>query len=546
MKKQYFLLASLALGMAACTNDTLTPDEIVDEENNSQEEVVSNLQHAKLSSFNSSQSRVTVFPVTRADDSEPLQLIAEIDNLSKEEGKIPGFELEDRYLSATCVFYDEKTGTYYTTYHMQGNNYYTEQENETGGYIETFTINENGVPVPGKVYMSANPSELSFDFNHLYFDRHQNETDDYYFQFVGDYNVDDDMESRLIAVGHSSEPSQKEGGKPNTKAIIAKLNFDGDSPTIDYATILTGDKLTDGTTNEDGNLMSLGDEDARDANCVVRKYNHYYVATRKGIANLKASKDELFNPELDKDGNIYFLKTPGSVKYISQPTFTSGVDFLYLTEDTPKDMTANTAIPARIIRNGVNNFYQNNRVDYLAGIESVKDFNWQSGSVWPNISEPIESISPVDGKNVFFTGSLNPGAEFVCLGKNGLYINNPTLNWANPENNIMKFSDKEGGSRPVNGIFVEDWDEANGHHYTDGFIYVANGSCLTILDYYTLEKVAEYSAFKKGEVEDASANFVHVVKTNDYPNNEHVADRIITVAFGQAGVKVFRFTPPVK
>ena len=523
MKKHLFWLGAIAFVFAACSEDALTPDNKTEEPVAPEQPVVEpTYTTVNLASFDGSQSRVTVVPESRDPKEGSLTLFAEIANLSKE-GKIEGFEKEGRYLSATSVYFDKSTGKYYVTYHMQGNNYNTTQKDETSGYIETFTLDENNKPVMEKIYMASNPSELDFDFNHIYFDD-LNAT-----PYVGDYTYDKSEGTRLITVGHISRPTST--GKTDTKAMIARLNLDNNE--IQYRVVNTGDKILD----SDG--KSLGDEDAGDVNCVVRKYNHYYLATRKGIAVLKADGENLFDPELDANNHNYFLKTPGSAKYISQPTTTSYVDFLFLTQDTPKDFDGMTSIPANVARLAIDSRYG---TDWFVDIESVEDFDWNSGKFWPQITGPIESVMPVDGKNMLVTSSLNTAAIYVCLGKNGLYVHNPTHNY-NYNHKILKFSDdKENGSRPVNGVFVEDWDDANGLHYTDGFIYVANGACLTILDALTLEEVAEYSAFGEG---DASANFIHVERI-DSSTNENAPDRIITVAYGQAGVKVFKFVPPTK
>lgn len=516
MKKQLLWTATLALSLTACSDDAINADRDLNNE-----PVEPTFKTAKLTSVKSSQGRVTVKADSRAAMPGSLTLHAEIDNLSKEEGRITGFEKEykdGRYLSATSVYYDQSSETYYVTYHMQGNNYNTSLIDQTSGYVESFTIDANGDPVVGKIYMSANPSEKDFDFNHLYFDNLVSPS-----IYVGDYTADSDTESRLIAVGHLSEPTST--GKAQTKAIIARLNLEEE--TIDYAPVLTGEKLLD----EDG--KSLGNIDAGDANCVVRKYNHYYLATRKGIAVLKAAKDELFAPEVDDNDNLYFIKSPGSTKYISQPTTTSYIKFLYLTENTPEGFNYDTAIPAKIAEFAIDTRYN----DRFLNLNSLEGFKLED---WSNQVGPINAISPVDGKNMFAADSYYTASHYVCLGKNGLYVHNPMEGW---NEHIVTFSDVEGGSRPVNGVFVEDYESDNGYHVTDGFIYVANGACLTILDGKTLEKVAEYSAFKEG---DASANFIHVVKTKNYTNSAAAPDRIITVAYGQAGVKVFKFVPPTK
>ncbi|MCH5236328.1 MAG: hypothetical protein J1E95_00830 [Muribaculaceae bacterium] len=532
MKKHFYLIAALGLGIVSCTDSDLKNDGSQDNITSGQESDIAKLTTIKLNSSNSSQDRINVYPSTRDENSEkPLELIAEIKNISEDEN-FDGFTKEDRLLSATCVYYDKETQTYYATYHMQGNNYYTDQEIETSGYIESFQI-EGNTPKLEKIYWAADASGKTYDFNHLYFD------DLNKIEYVGEYTGDKSEGTRIIVAGHSSEPV-KTGTGFNTKAIIGKIDFEQESLTV--ADVMTGDKIYDeNITNKDGSLASLGDEDAADVNCVVRKYNHYYLTTRKGVAVLKAGKENLFQPETDVNDKIYFLKTPGSAKFISQPTFTSGVDILYLTQYNPEELTKDTSSPANVIQFALDT---TDGKDLPIHMNDVDNFSW-SNLISPNqlLLGNIESISPVDGKNVLVASSNNTGAIYTCLGRNGLYVFNPTYDYKQDE--IIKFTDaKEGNtSRPVNGIYVEDWDDYNGHHYTDGFIYVANGACLTILDAKTLEKVAEYSAFDGTNA--ISANYVHVVKSNTY-TNEHVPDRIITVAYGQAGVKVFRFVPPTK
>ena len=546
MKKHLFLLASLALGMAACTNDTLLPEDDSQVPNTpDQETSVSTLQHAKLSVINSSQDRVTLYPQTRDPQKGSLQLVASIDNPSKQVDKIPGFTQQGvqndgvtpgRFLSATCVYYDPSTDTYYATYHMQGNNYNTDQDNETGGFVESFTIDENGEPVVDIIFSAADPSKLSFDFNHLYFDHIPNISETTItgmeMDYVGTYTVDDFRGTRMIAVGQKSEPSSKENGQPNTAAIIGQLNLEEE--TFDYEIIYTGDKILDpinGTT-------SLGKVNAGDANCVVRKYNHYYVATRRGIAVLKADQENIFKPELDVDNNYYFIKTPGSAKFLSQPTVTSELNILFLDKDHPKgdELTGEVTSPFTIAKLALDT---RDGKDLPIYINTINNFDW-ANMASPNqiIETNLEYIKPVDGKNVMF---ITRNLICVALGKGGLYINNyPSYN----SGKIIQFSDKiDGtGSRPVNGIFIEEKETINGLTSNNGFIYVANGACLTIIDAVTLETVAEYSAFKEG---DASANYVYV-KQEETQSNGQTNDRIVTVAYGQAGVKVFKFIPPTK
>lgn len=534
MKKYLFGIAAISMAMVACTNDEALSPEDNFEEGSNQNSVVSTLKTARLTSIASSQNRVSLEPQTKAYPIPGyIELYASIENLSKNEG-IDGFIKEEngRYLSATCVYYDASTETYYATYHMQGNNYNTTQENETSGFIESFKLDENGVPTLGKVISFADPDGTTMDFNHLYFDDLSNTANSSGYSGT-------DTGVRFIVGGHTSK------GK-DQKAMIGKVNFEKEI--IDYTTVLTGEKIFD----ENG--KSLGNEDAHDVNCMLRKYDFYYVATRKGLAVLNAKDDNLFSPvhnyvEIeDENGekktvvdenSVYFIKTPGSAKHVAHfyPSYGSGFLFFYLTQPFPENYDGNTSLEGSVVRlsmeSGGGTVCGMGATGKGSAILNSKYFDITTWSLGTNQYPTGEyKVAPIDGKNVIF--SLN-SIEYVCMGKGGLYITNGS------EVKNIKFTDaKDGnGSRPVNGVFVEDLENFN-----DGFIYVANGACVTILDKNTLEQVAEISLFKAGEVEDASANYIHVTKTNTYTGK--CPDRLVTVAYGQEGVKIFKFVPPTR
>ena len=529
MKKHLFWVATLAMGLYACSDNSLTPDGDVVENDPAGSTDAPAVYHAELASVASSQSRVSVAPQSRASESQ-LTLIAEIDNLSKEEGRISGFTSEDRYLSATCVYYDQNTGKYYVTYHMQGNNYNTDQTVETTGFIETFSLAENQgdglkyVPVLDKIYSAKNPAVLDFDFNHLYFD---NLSDFNYNQrnlFPAESGV------RIIAGGHSSKPTV--GGKYDTKAIIAQLNLQDE--TIDYTPVLTGNKILD------ANGKSLGDEDARDVNSIIRKWDYYYLATRKGLAVLYAGGDKKFQPITDADDKPYFIYTPGSAKHVVHQHVpgnrNSYFGLLYLNNPTPEGgLTASSHSPATLAKFGIVDV--TGRLCRIeAGNPTINNITGYNIDEWVDLQPINGEITPMDGKNVIYWGEDDN--RYVALGKGGLYAYH--RDYYN-DGKVLTFTDaKEGGSRPVNGLFVERLNPNPETGAREGFIYVANGACLTILDERNLDKVAEFSAFKEG---DASANYVHVVSTEEKTNGQ-TPDRIITVAYGQAGVKVFKFVPP--
>lgn len=513
----------VALALTGCVEDKLQSDVNVPDDVTPSipSEEVTPLSRASLASFNSNQGRVVVEPQSRAALPGELKLFASIDNLSKEEGKINGFVQEEngRFLSATCVYYDKANDTYYVTYHMQGNNYNTKQEDQTSGYIETFKLNPDGTPVVGKVFMAEKPGECDFDFNHLLFDN--TGTDTYY---RGNDKID-----RLIAVGHKSEPTKS--GKTQTAAIIGKLDLTSSNPSIEYKTVYTGEKILDAEGK------SLGKVDAQDVNSVIRVYDWYYLATRKGLAVLNAQPENLFDPIKDGVDYPYFIKTPGSAKFVyDNPGQYSHFSCLYLTEDTPEGFDYDTASGAKIA-----NFFVHGYAGYIgqtsgdiSDIEDVQNYNILS---YADQLDVPAAVSPVDGKNVLFMPEYSE--YYACLGKGGLYVKNAGW-WTS---GVKTFGDTESGSgRPVNGVYVDGAGDDTGGEYHNGYVYVANGRCLTILDRATLEVVAEYSAPID---EEASANFIHVYNTVKN-QDERRTERIIVVAYGQAGVKVFKFIPPTK
>ena len=109
-------------------------------------------------------------------------------------------------------------------------------------------------------------------------------------------------------------------------------------------------------------------------------------------------------------------------------------------------------------------------------------------------------VQPVDGKN---TLAWNGANLLAGLGKGGLNIDNEVLNFG------------KDGQEPVNGIAVD-----------DNYIYIATGSHLRVLDANTKAEIA------KTVIPYMSANFIKVAEVN--------GEKVIAVAFGQAGIKVFK------
>lgn len=479
-----------------------------------------NLTTVHLAGFAADDSRVTYEAPTRTDEElavvpASLELVATIANPSKTDG----FNYEGRYLSATCVYYDEVDDKFYVTYHMQGNNYNTSLETETAGAIQSFSVNDEGVVTLDKGFRAAAPEVEDFDFNHLYFDK---------------------TSRRVLAGGHRV----KNGNMKNTDAVIGV--FDPVQGTYKYATVKTGEKAYD----EKG--KSLGYKDAGDVNCMLRVndvplmfdnksygWNLYFVATRKGMAVLSAHESTLFQPALKADGTSYFIDTPGSAKYVSPTGTSSYYGLLYLTSDykaeNGTDITADTSSPAKIAHlslctsRGLDNGdmkdwgrLQNRNGDVILDPQDLENYEDQE--------ELPAVITPVDGKN---TLAIHGYSEtYVALGKSGMYYNS-----LDAKSGVKTF-----GGRPVNCVAM---DLSPFQNATKGFLYVANGSKLTVLDNYTLAEVATYSDYELDEdknVVPSSANYVTVRRTN----SDNSSVRYVAVAFGQNGVKVFKFTPEHK
>lgn len=485
-------------------------------------DATTSLTTVKLATFAGDQSRVTYAATTRgaeegAETGKILELIATIDNPDKEvfsnyveKNEDGEFEKTDkkRYLSATSVFYDNENDKYYATYHMQGNNYNTTLGNDIAGTIQEFAITENGVDL-GKGFFAKDREKEDFDFNHIYFDR---------------------TSKRILVVGHNQKPAIEKGG--NTRAIIGV--FDPEEGTMKYKGVDTGEK------DYDANGKSLGYKDAGDVNCVMRAndapgygpgWDIYFVATRKGMAVLNAKEDKLFEPALNADGTNYFIPTPGSAKYVCPTGTSSWIGLLYLSEEH-KAEAYTTSSKANIAKLSVNT--KDNELGWLQGWESpFTRFNPQEDKIndfYSKIELP-EVISPVDGKNTLCI--LGNSEFYVALGTSGLYCDNGIDGFKG----IKKF-----GNRPVNCVAVDNTVNESGHS-NKNYLYVANGSKLTILDRGTLEEVASWNLPSKikddegNEINiESSANYITVTKADD-------GVRTITVAYGQAGVRVFKFNP---
>lgn len=535
MKKHYLWLAALALGFSACTEDAITPEQNQPSQTVPGETQASILNTVTMATFAGNPDRIIYNVSSRADEElQPgeLKLVATIENPSLSDGF--NFVKEGRLLSATSVYYDEDTQTYYVTYHMQGNNYNTTQNVETSGTIQSFKINNDGTVTLGTGFRADNPSSEDFDFNHLYFEK---------------------TDRRILAVGHNV----KGGNQKNTNAVVGV--FDPAAGTYTYATVKTSEK------DYDANGKSIGYKDAGDVNCIMRPnddfltpagWNFYLVATRKGLAAVRADAEHLFEPVLTPDSVNYFIPTPGSAKSIIQGTAGSYFGMLYLSEDKSAN-SYETSSEAKIAHFAINTSMDNSLRSLMVPTTApfTSPFKDIVPELDPNFITTLSGqtdlpavISPIDGKNTLFAIPRFSDEEYyAALGTSGLYYHFRGTNSNKEIEGVAKF-----GNRPVNNVFADRQvtgeshnDETLGPLGHDGFLYVANGSKLTVLHRHTMEELASWNMPAKdenGNEISASANFI--IATSAPIGANGLSERTIAVAYGQAGVKIFKFMPKGK
>ncbi|MCH5233317.1 MAG: hypothetical protein J1E78_06710, partial [Muribaculaceae bacterium] len=517
----------IALGAVACTDKDMAPEDVTTpDEVGTEQTVTSNLTTVRLATFAGDESRIVYEPGTRDDDgikNGELKLIATIANPDKEVNSAYTDGSGVRYLSATSVFKNPLDNKYYVTYHFQGNNYNTELEKSIGGAIQIFDYTNGNVNL-GDGFYASDPTKEDYDFNHIFFDQKSN---------------------RIVVVGHKwSVPSSWTSDEPyngeNTRAIIG--TFDPLTNNLTLSNITTSIEVRD----DNGKLIDH--EDAGDGNCVIRIYDEYYLATRKGIAVLSARDENLYSPILNDDETRYFVPTPGSCKFVyNAPGDDTRMFYLYLSEDKEnvKDQTSEAKIAEfKVATSGSaseSTFIGLINEDTRQTFFNSYDLNLSSYTGQFTLPE---MVSPIDGKNGICV--IDNAKIYAALGTGGVYFKHDDYyrNGQPTEGVIDIF-----GNRPVNFVYA---DDGGGESYHGGFVYVANGARLTILDRVSMKEVASYTLSAKDGIEDntASANFISVEKGENYPitNGEYtstVKERIITVAYGQAGVRIFRFIPKV-
>lgn len=227
--------------------------------------------------------------------------------------------------------------------------------------------------------------------------------------------------------------------------------------------LTTNEVVYEASKKDPNQQVRAGYADAGDGNCVVRQGNYYYVATYKGYGpvNLDFSKV--------KDGeNVVFTPTNGSCKHISINGGTAAV----LALDT---------------------------YDKLSSTASLWTFNADDHTFSEALSTygQIGTVAPVDGKNVV---AVDGNDIYACLSTGGL----------------VRLSDgktfQRGTNVPVNGMAFD-----------DKYVYVANGSFVSVLDKADLHEVCYYHASN-----EKSANYIALKNGKIY------------VAFGENGIQVYQ------
>lgn len=227
--------------------------------------------------------------------------------------------------------------------------------------------------------------------------------------------------------------------------------------------LTTNEPLYD-TSDKTGNQIKVGFTSAGDGNCVVRQGDYYYVATYAGYGPLNLD----FSRVNDADGNKIFTKTTGSCKHIA----INGGKAAVLSLDT-YDKTSSTASV---------NMFDANDYKFATVLRSY---------------DKVGTVAPVDGKNVV---AIDGDNVYACLSEGGLVRLNDN----------KKFS--RGTKVPVNGMAFD-----------DKYVYVANGSFVSVLDKTDLHEVCYYHA-----ANEKSANYIALKNGKIY------------VAFGENGVQVYQ------
>ena len=354
---------------------------------------------------------------------------------------------EERHLSATSLTFDGN-GNIYASYHMRGGNWANDKydKDDIEGCIERWSFNGEQIEIGNWMWTNE------FDFNHIILD------------------VD-----KVITVGHKEDKGAIIGKMPTG---VWEHNWNADDELsrddFEYKYLTTEVPLNDKINP----TLKVDYENAGDGNCVIKVGERYFVATSAGYGVI----DSNFKRIKDDNGDVLFVSTPGSSKYLVEDN--GQIYLMYLNDRAENGSQQNTKFGATLATMSVNQF----------------------PSTTPT-TKSLGDVTPVDGKNVI---AVDNGVVYACLSMGGLQIGGK----------IIPADDLHGA---VNGVAVD-----------DEFIYVANGNFISVLDKTTHKVVVE----RKGNTEKVSANFVEVHNID--------GQKYIFVAFGQDGIKVYKYKPTGK
>lgn len=267
--------------------------------------------------------------------------------------------------------------------------------------------------------------------------------------------------NRIVTVGNAKKKGAFIGALP--------VDFEASSGTDrdDFVVKeLTTDEAIYGESEKTGETIKIGYKNAGDGNCVVRQGNYYYVATYEGYGPLNVD----FSRVKNQAGDVVFKNTNGSAKHIS----INGGNMAVIALDS-YDKTSSTA-----------SVYKFGASDYTFA-DVLRSY------------DNVGTVSPVDGKNVV---AVDGDEIYACLSKGGLVRVSDGKKWQRGENKSV----------PVNGMAFD-----------DKYIYVANGSFVSVLDKATMEEVCYYHASSL-----KSANYIALRNGKIY------------VAFGEDGIQVYQ------
>ncbi len=269
---------------------------------------------------------------------------------------------------------------------------------------------------------------------------------------------------RIVTVGNAKKLGAFVGTLPVDFEASEGVKDDFQVKELTTNVPLIGDiEHKDGTVTQG----KIGYTNAGDGNCIVRKGDYYYVATYQGYGPINLD----FSKVKNEAGDVVFTKTNGSAKHIA---LSNNGKMAVLAHDS-YDKTSSTA-----------SIYTFNAGDFSFANQLAK-------------YDAVGTIAPVDGKNVI---AMDGDEIYVCLSKGGL----------------VRVSDGKKFQRGTNGQVP-----VNGMAFDDKYIYVANGSFVSVLDKKTMNEICYYHAASQ-----KSANYIALRNGKIY------------VAFGEDGIQVYQ------